>query len=70
MPIPRFKVNVGGIDYKGELFTNIIVKPRENNYDTAVLQCTNTSGATYGGLIDVFDELKVYLKADEADSYT
>lgn len=67
---PYFKVNVGGEDYENTLFTKLVVKLRENNYNSASLTCTNTDYAIYGDAIERFDELKVYMKQNSGDAYS
>ena len=68
--IPNFKVTIDGTDYENDVFATLNVKRRDCNYDVATLVAVDKSQALYDGNIEKFDDVSVYLKADQADAYT
>ena len=72
--IPNFKVTIThcgeSTDYIDTVFSNINVKRRENNYDTATLTCEDKGQYYYTFKIAKFDDIKIYFKNSNQTSYT
>lgn len=71
-PQTKIVITHGGADYtyiSDQTFTSIMVKRRENNYDTATLQANDEYGELHS-LLSVFDEAKIYMRDSSESAWT